>query len=111
MSDANKPYAPQAVRPRDPDLMTPYERDASCEKQSGKPRAEMLQAYLDINSGLLDTDLHGFRGVEQASESPSAVTARKDRDDGVQEVLQQTVEVEQTSAKAGAPIPSEPSKN
>ena len=111
MTDVNKPYAPQAVRPRDPELMTPYERDASCESPSGKPRAEMLQAYLDINSGLLDTDLHGYRGVEQASESPSAVTARKDRDNGAREVLQQTAQAEQTSAKAGAPILSESSKN
>ncbi|MEO8837133.1 MAG: hypothetical protein ABI351_00295, partial [Herbaspirillum sp.] len=94
-----------------PELMTPYERDASCEKQSGQPRAEMLQAYIDINSGLLDTDLHGYRGVEQASESPSAVTARKDRDDGAREVLQQTAEVEQPAATAVTSIPTESSKN
>lgn len=43
----------------------PHERDEAPDKQSIAPRKEMKQAYSDLADGLVDTDLHGQRGVEE----------------------------------------------
>lgn len=51
---------PKAVR-----LPLPNERDESVEKDATAPRKIMDQAYQDLQSGLVDTDLHGQRGVEE----------------------------------------------
>jgi hypothetical protein len=45
----------------------PHERDESPDGQDTKPRGIMKQAASDIAQGLVDTDLHGARGVEQAA--------------------------------------------
>jgi hypothetical protein len=44
----------------------PHERDESPDGQDVKPRGVMKQAAADLEQGLVDTDLHGERGVEQA---------------------------------------------
>lgn len=44
----------------------PHERDESPEGQDKPPRGVMQQAADDLAQGLVDTDLHGERGVEQA---------------------------------------------
>ena len=44
----------------------PHERDESPEGQGRQPRGVMKQAADDLAQGLVDTDLHGMRGVEQA---------------------------------------------
>ena len=54
-------------RPVDPDATPrlPHERDESDDSQQSPPREDMKQAYLDIERGLVDTDRHGIRGVEE----------------------------------------------
>ena len=44
----------------------PHERDESPDAQDVRPRGVMEQAASDLEEGLVDTDLHGTRGVEQA---------------------------------------------
>lgn len=44
----------------------PHERDESPDGASKAPRGVMQQAADDLAQGLVDTDLHGQRGVEQA---------------------------------------------
>ena len=44
----------------------PHERDESPEGREKAPRGVMQQAADDLSQGLVDTDLHGMRGVEQA---------------------------------------------
>jgi hypothetical protein len=43
----------------------PYEHDESQESVESAPRDNMLQAYRDLMNGLVDTDMHGYRGVEE----------------------------------------------
>lgn len=42
----------------------PHERDESPDGQDARPRGVMEQAASDLEQGLVDTDLHGTRGVE-----------------------------------------------
>ncbi len=42
----------------------PHERDEAPEGQDTSPRGVMKQAASDLEQGLVDTDLHGTRGVE-----------------------------------------------
>jgi hypothetical protein len=50
----------------------PHERDESPDAQSPKPRSVMKQAAADIDSGMVDTDLHNQPGVQEAKPSASA---------------------------------------
>lgn len=43
----------------------PHERDETTEKPPHRPRTIIEQASSDLERGLVDTDLHGVRGVEQ----------------------------------------------
>ncbi|MBC7860011.1 MAG: hypothetical protein H7Z39_14840 [Burkholderiaceae bacterium] len=43
----------------------PHERDESPDAQTITPRDVMRQAASDLEQGLVDTDLHGERGVEK----------------------------------------------
>lgn len=43
----------------------PNERDESPDAQQITPRDDMKQAASDLEQGLVDTDLHGQRGVEE----------------------------------------------
>lgn len=46
----------------------PHERDESSDSQdSGGPREDMQQAYEDLEHGLVDTDLRGVLGVDEAT--------------------------------------------
>ena len=43
----------------------PHERDESPDGQGHKPRSIIRQAATDIDSGLVDTDLHNQPGVQK----------------------------------------------
>ena len=45
----------------------PNERDESPDAQNIQPRDDMRQAASDLERGLVDTDLHGQRGVEKVA--------------------------------------------
>lgn len=45
----------------------PHERDESPDAQTITPRDVMRQAASDLEQGLVDTDLHGARGVEKVN--------------------------------------------
>ncbi len=45
----------------------PHERDESDDSQASGPREDMQQAYKDIENGLVDTDLRGSLGVDEAT--------------------------------------------
>ncbi len=45
----------------------PHERDESPDGQDKEPRGVMKQAADDLAQGLVDTDMHGVRGVEQVA--------------------------------------------
>jgi hypothetical protein len=45
----------------------PHERDESPDAQTITPRDVMRQAASDLEQGLVDTDLHGERGVEKVN--------------------------------------------
>ena len=49
----------------------PHERDES-PQQDKAPRGVMQQAADDLAQGLVDTDMHGQRGVEQVKPRPGA---------------------------------------
>lgn len=44
----------------------PNERDEAPDQHPAKPRKVIKQAATDLKKGLVDTDLHGQRGVEEA---------------------------------------------
>jgi len=63
---ATKPVTkPSRPSSRDPEPRLPHEHDESHDSQSSGPREDMQQAHWDITHGLVDTDLHGERGVEE----------------------------------------------
>ena len=43
----------------------PHERDEAPDGQTITPDEKIKQAYIDLQKGLVDTDLHGERGVEE----------------------------------------------
>ncbi|WP_236904646.1 hypothetical protein [Collimonas fungivorans] len=45
--------------------LLPNERDEAADRQVAGPRKKMKQALTDLDKGLVDTDLHGQRGVEK----------------------------------------------
>lgn len=50
----------------------PHERDESPDGHDKEPRGVMKQAADDLAQGLVDTDLHGTRGIEDAVDSGNA---------------------------------------
>ena len=54
----------------------PHERDESPQGQPAPARGIMKQAADDLAQGLVDTDLHGERGVEQSVDAGAAGQAR-----------------------------------
>lgn len=59
-----KPVAPVPVQNQDAkDKLLPHERDEKTDPVA-PPRKKMLQAHTDLENGLVDTDMHGQRGVE-----------------------------------------------
>lgn len=43
----------------------PHERDEAPDSQTITPRKKIQQAHEDLQRGLVDTDMHGERGVEE----------------------------------------------
>jgi hypothetical protein len=64
----------------------PHERDESPDGQSQQPRGVMKQAADDLAQGLVDTDLHGTRGVEQAVPDSGAAGQARPRPDAGQDM-------------------------
>lgn len=54
----------------------PHERDESPEGMDTEPRGVMKQAADDLAQGLVDTDLHGMRGIEEAVDTGASGQAR-----------------------------------
>lgn len=55
----------------------PHERDESPDGQDTKPRSVMKQAAADVESGMVDTDLHDKPGVEKVrTPAPRDATAQ-----------------------------------
>ena len=50
----------------------PHERDESPDGHDKEPRGVMKQAADDLAQGLVDTDLHGTRGIEEAVDTGGA---------------------------------------
>ena len=48
----------------DSGLRQPNERDEAPEEHTS-PRNKMKQASVDLENGLIDTDMHGQRGIEE----------------------------------------------
>ena len=55
----------------------PHERDESPDAQDAKPRSVMKQAAADIDSGMVDTDLHNQRGVQKTKPQGSGDATAK----------------------------------
>jgi hypothetical protein len=53
----------------------PHERDESPDDQDKQPRGIMQQAASDLAEGLVDTDMHGQRGIEQAVQHDEGASA------------------------------------
>jgi len=53
----------------------PHERDESPEAHPPQPRSVIRQAASDLEQGLVDTDLHGVRGVEKVNPNPPGTAA------------------------------------
>lgn len=67
MKTDGTPFQVRTGKPVRPDHVPrmPHERDESSDSQeSGGPREDMKQAFEDIQSGQVDTDLREQRGVE-----------------------------------------------
>jgi hypothetical protein len=58
----------------------PHERDESPQGQPADPRGVMKQAADDLAQGLVDTDLHGVRGVEESVAATGSGQARPQHD-------------------------------
>ncbi|MGZ8289592.1 MAG: hypothetical protein ACXW2U_04710 [Telluria sp.] len=58
----------------------PHERDESPDAQDAEPRGVMEQAASDLAQGLVDTDLHGVRGVEKVVPDKAGSGQAKPRD-------------------------------
>jgi hypothetical protein len=59
----------------------PHERDESPDGLDQKPRGVMKQAADDLAQGLVDTDLHGERGVEAVVPAPAEAGQARPRPD------------------------------
>ena len=60
----------------------PHERDESPDGHDKEPRGVMKQAADDLAQGLVDTDLHGTPGIEQAADPGASGQARPREDAG-----------------------------
>ncbi|GAB2848073.1 hypothetical protein GCM10027277_15250 [Pseudoduganella ginsengisoli] len=53
----------------------PHERDESPDGHQQKTRSVIRQAASDLEQGLVDTDMHGIRGVEKVQPQPPGTAA------------------------------------
>jgi hypothetical protein len=68
----------------------PHERDESPDGQDKQPRGVMKQAASDLAQGLVDTDMHGQRGAEQAVPQTGAPGQAKPQPDAAEGMRHQT---------------------
>ena len=63
----------------------PHEADESPDGHDVEPRGIMKQAASDLAQGLVDTDMHGIRGLDAAIDTPSSGQAKPqaDADEGM----------------------------
>lgn len=58
-------------------LLLPHERDQKPDVEPTLPRKVMKQAYKDLQDCLVDTDLHGQRGVEVVIKNSKKCKSKK----------------------------------
>jgi hypothetical protein len=58
-------------------ILLPHERDQKPDLEPILPRKIMKQAYKDLQNCLVDTDLHGQRGVEVVLENSKKYKSKK----------------------------------
>lgn len=58
-------------------LRLPHERDEMADVDAIEPKKIMKQAYKDLQRGLVDTDMHGQRGVEEVVKHSVKVPTKK----------------------------------
>lgn len=68
----------------------PHERDEAPDGQDQQPRGVMKQAASDLAQGLVDTDLHGQRGAEQAVPKTGAAGQARPQADAAEGMRHQT---------------------
>ena len=78
----------------------PYERDESVDGEENPIQSVMKQAYDDLESGQVDTDRHGMRGVE----------ALFDERAGAEEKVDKTSTASQPSQPSSSRTPSSSEK-
>ncbi|MET3106460.1 hypothetical protein AAKU67_004035 [Oxalobacteraceae bacterium GrIS 2.11] len=59
-------------------LKVPHELDQLPSKDPIKPQPVMRQAYDDLEKGLVDTDMHGERGVEEVQKNSNQTDHKTD---------------------------------
>ena len=57
--------SPKSIAHAESALRLPHERDEMADAEAIEPKKIMKQAYKDLQRGLVDTDMHGQRGVEE----------------------------------------------
>jgi len=60
-------------------MSLPHELDQMPDSQPAKPQPIMRQAYDDLQRGLVDTDMHGERGVEELLKGTLKISHKKKR--------------------------------
>lgn len=70
-----------ATRPVEDRSRLPHERDEAPDAPATPPRGVMRQAADDLARGLVDTDLHGARGIEEAVPHPKQPGQARPRPD------------------------------
>lgn len=77
----------------------PHERDESPDGHDKEPRGVMKQAADDLAQGLVDTDMHGTRGVEDAVDSSGASGQARPHADAEQGMRHHDTETPSNSKK------------
>jgi hypothetical protein len=72
MKTDGRPFQVKTKRPvkENPMPRLPHEHDESDDSQTSGPRDDIKQAYVDVATGQVDTDLREQRGVEKTVEKP-----------------------------------------
>jgi hypothetical protein len=79
----------------------PHERDESPDDHNAQPRGIIKQAAADIEQGLVDTDLHGTRGVEQVVQRNGAPGQARPQPDAAEGMRNQTPTTHQKEEQKG----------
>lgn len=60
-------------------LHLPHELDQMPDREPAEPQPVIRQAYDDLQRGLVDTDMHGDRGVEVVVKDTVKISIKKSR--------------------------------